>query len=169
MSKTNEPRTLGEQAAEKIEECRTCSKCGVEKRIEAFSPIWDRPGNLRRRVCRQCVAFARLKHYDPVKTKEKRLRRLESPEVRDAENSRCKARQQAHREQTRAKSMLHRKLKQGSIVKPSSCQDCFDSESPIEAHHPDYSKPLEVEWLCISCHRRKHLGLKPKRLHQNVK
>lgn len=24
----------------------------------------------------------------------------------------------------------------------------------VQAHHADYSKPLEVEWLCFRCHRK---------------
>lgn len=27
-------------------------------------------------------------------------------------------------------------------------------------HHPDYSKPLEVVWLCIHCHNREHVLIK---------
>lgn len=34
------------------------------------------------------------------------------------------------------------------------CADCGNSKS--EAHHPDYSKPLEVVWLCHPCHMRIH-------------
>ena len=28
-----------------------------------------------------------------------------------------------------------------------------------DPHNEDYSKPLEVVWLCKSCHKRLHLGL----------
>jgi len=29
-----------------------------------------------------------------------------------------------------------------------------------ERHHPDYSKPLKVEFLCIKCHKIIHQTLK---------
>lgn len=32
--------------------------------------------------------------------------------------------------------------------------------SRVQAHHPDYSKPLEVEWLCAGHHRRAHTDVK---------
>jgi hypothetical protein len=26
----------------------------------------------------------------------------------------------------------------------------------VQAHHADYARPLDVSWLCISCHRDIH-------------
>lgn len=39
----------------------------------------------------------------------------------------------------------------GKIIKPSNCENCGE-EKRLEAHHKDYEKPLEVEWLCKQCH-----------------
>lgn len=48
--------------------------------------------------------------------------------------------------------MLNRYVQKGLIVRPTQCQKCFTTERRIEAHHHDYTKPLEVEWLCTWCH-----------------
>lgn len=40
-------------------------------------------------------------------------------------------------------------LRRGKLQK-QPCQNCGSEDS--EMHHPDYSKPLEVEWLCRECH-----------------
>jgi len=29
----------------------------------------------------------------------------------------------------------------------------------IQAHHPDYSKPLEVIYLCVYCHHKLHVEM----------
>jgi len=54
-------------------------------------------------------------------------------------------------EQKRAERLLRSAIKHGLLVRPTSCKECHRS-SEIVAHHRDYSKPLEVEWLCRKCH-----------------
>ncbi len=44
----------------------------------------------------------------------------------------------------------------GTIQKPDCCSRCDRTDQRICGHHPDYSKPLEVEWLCSSCHVKLH-------------
>lgn len=40
-------------------------------------------------------------------------------------------------------------------LKPLPCENC-GSTRHVVAHHDDYSKPLDVRWLCRSCHNRHH-------------
>lgn len=40
-------------------------------------------------------------------------------------------------------------------IQKSPCSSC-GSTSNVEAHHHDYSKPLEVDWLCRKHHKEKH-------------
>lgn len=51
-------------------------------------------------------------------------------------------------------------IERGHLVRPAACEKCRrvpplakDGRSNIHAHHADYSKPLDVEWLCAKCHR----------------
>src|SRR5262245_37800524 len=40
------------------------------------------------------------------------------------------------------------------IIKKTLCADCGSTES--QRHHEDYTKPLDVIWLCRSCHLKRH-------------
>ena len=55
-----------------------------------------------------------------------------------------------------ARSYLHVYVKRGKILK-LSCEKCGNPKS--EAHHHDYSKPLEVTWFCRKCHMDHHDSL----------
>lgn len=60
------------------------------------------------------------------------------------------------KEQMAAKEKLNRAVKAGKVFKPDSCSKCKGSEKKMYGHHKDYSKPLEVEWLCSACHGITH-------------
>ena len=50
---------------------------------------------------------------------------------------------------------LRRAVRENRIEKPATCQEC-GVEALLDGHHTDYSKPLEVEWLCRTCHGKRH-------------
>lgn len=57
-----------------------------------------------------------------------------------------------------ARSKVARAVKNGIIIKPDTCENCGDKE-PLQGHHEDYTKPLEVRWLCRICHLDLHGGI----------
>lgn len=64
-------------------------------------------------------------------------------------------------EKQRARTKVRQALSRGTISKPEICLNC--PEKKVEAHHVDYSQPLNVIWMCRACHRnfeRAHLVLK---------
>jgi len=44
----------------------------------------------------------------------------------------------------------------GILVNPGICETCGKETRKLVKHHRDYDKPLEVNWLCYSCHRSEH-------------
>ena len=53
----------------------------------------------------------------------------------------------------KARRSVQTALEAGELRRPERCEGC-EGAGPIEAHHPDYVKPLCVAWLCESCHGR---------------
>lgn len=59
-----------------------------------------------------------------------------------------------NKEKLKAWLILRKAVKEGAISK-EACRICGKS---AHAHHPDYSKPLEVIWLCQQHHKDIHYG-----------
>ncbi len=56
---------------------------------------------------------------------------------------------------TWARSQVAQALTKGDLIRPDYCENCGKRCKPL-AHHDDYSKPLNVRWLCQDCDRRMH-------------
>lgn len=57
--------------------------------------------------------------------------------------------------QNLASNLLNYAIRIDLIKRPNNCSIC-KIESDVQGHHNDYSKPLEVAWVCISCHTKFH-------------
>jgi len=106
--------------------CGTCPKC--KRRI--YMAEWlRRPGNAEK--TRQRARRYRCENIEVVRARDR------ARGFRDYDHQKTLA-----RKATRI------------LVRPEGCEDC-GGRSP-HAHHKDYSKPLEVDWLCSSCHGKRH-------------
>lgn len=54
---------------------------------------------------------------------------------------------------------VSRAIQIGLLKRPKSCSKCAETKN-IEAHHEDYSKPLDVIWLCTKCHGERHVEIR---------
>lgn len=62
------------------------------------------------------------------------------------------------------RSAVNMALKSGRLVRPDHCSVCNAPDrkangaprSSIHGHHDDYTKPLDVRWLCARCHMQVH-------------
>lgn len=56
-----------------------------------------------------------------------------------------------------ARTVVARVIRNSPRLKSRQCSSCLDYCDTV-AHHDDYTKPLEVSWLCRSCHLKLHHG-----------
>lgn len=57
-------------------------------------------------------------------------------------------------EKHNARCAIHRNIAANTIVSFDQCEDCGAS-AKLDAHHEDYSKPLDIQWLCRKCHAKR--------------
>ena len=55
-----------------------------------------------------------------------------------------------------AHNAVNNAVRDGKLHKPDICEDCNKPNEIIHGHHEDYSKHLEVIWLCPACHKARH-------------
>lgn len=64
----------------------------------------------------------------------------------------CRGYERQYRERRRAYQIVKRALLSGLLIRPELCEKCL-KQLVLRAHHDDYSKPLDVIWLCETCHK----------------
>ncbi len=55
----------------------------------------------------------------------------------------------------KAINAVNNAIKAGRMARPDLCE-CCGSKCKVQAHHCDYSKQIDVEWLCSPCHYQWH-------------
>jgi hypothetical protein len=99
---------------------------------------------------------------DDPRVKERQKRYFSTDAGKAAVTKSKKKWQSGNPDKRAAHILLNNAVKRGKIEKPEICENCgFKSSKPrsIHAHHEDYTKPLEVKWLCVACHKREHFEL----------
>lgn len=134
---------------------KTCFKCGVIKPLDDFYKH-PRMGDGHLNKCKECTKrdmheSRHEKHRDRVLAYEKD--RSSRPE-RVALHARSQIAYRAdHPDRVSANGKLRRAVQSGRVQK-LPCLICGDDKSV--GHHPDYSRPLDVVWLCQAHHMQTH-------------
>ncbi len=151
-----------------------CSKCKIPKMAVCFYKATYSHSGIRS-SCKAC-APKRLPPTDPIKIKRaKQLRNAYYARNRDAlikyqrkfysdpdlKRKRKKAKRtywENNPKKRFAKSAVSNAIRKGQLVKPDRCSECnaITSTGNLCGHHADYSKRLDVEWLCRPCHGKRH-------------
>lgn len=151
---------------------KRCGNCGLTKPLDDF--YRDSGGRHGRgSKCKPCVdAAVRLwAEANPKRKKEiedrwrsanperkRELGRKWSAENADAVRRSHKRQNELNPEKRAARVALGHAVESGGIKKPEHCEDC-GAKTPsrlLHGHHYDYSKPLDVKWLCAECHGELH-------------
>lgn len=119
---------------------RICERC-----LEAFQP----KGTYQRFCSYGCSNSA-------VPKGNNKRKYVQPYKVRFAEEIRTKRRNKYHSDPLFKKRDFARLAAQQAHPNPKPCEFCGATEN-IHRHHDDYDKPLEIRWLCASCHKRFHL------------
>jgi hypothetical protein len=112
---------------------KQCSACGRVLPAQMFSPFLRRGAWTIYSRCRDCSVVIRRERGEPPGRQWKPGTWKPGPKA-----------------QARAK--VHSEIRAGRLLR-GACEICGE---PGQAHHSDYSKPLEVRWLCPKHHGVEH-------------
>lgn len=145
---------------------KNCFKCNVKKPSSEFYKHSKMADGLLGK-CKNCTKL-------DVSDRYKKL--FENPAWLKKERERCRIKQERYRmsglavgcskesrkrwamknmHKIAAHKIARRSAKTGEIATKTNCESCNRSGA-LQMHHPDYSKPTHVIWLCTKCHGIAH-------------
>ncbi len=116
---------------------KICSRCKVEKELSEFSKNRARRDGFQH-ACKECRREA-----------EQKYQQTEAGGVAHRKASRNY--RLCHPEKIKTRYTINNALVAGKLTRPSPCEGCLKKRF-AQAHHEDYSKPFEIDWLCKKCH-----------------
>ena len=119
--------------------CSKCKAVGVPL-IKYNKRVYKKIRTTQYHYCRECTA-ERLKDYYHTKGGSKKVKKAAKKYLKS----------DAGKYKQRARIKLNAAVKDGTVKKPSKCSVCKKAKK-IQGHHTDYSKPLDVVWVCAGCH-----------------
>lgn len=120
---------------------KVCFKCKIEKAITEFY-VHPQMGDGRLNKCKECARKDVRANYEA---------NTEYYRAYDRERGRRPG--DPHKEA--ARRAVRDALVRGDLTK-QECEVGVDCRGRMEAHHDDYTKPLEVRWLCKKHHGEVH-------------
>ena len=118
-----------------LNKCKECTKNDAEARraIKTKDPVWVACELVRHRA--KAAKYRAMGHVGPRNNKSNHIWRAKNPEKRSAH------------------AQVSQALRAG-VLRKTPCVVCGDVR--VHGHHEDYTKPLDVIWLCSACHGRAH-------------
>lgn len=118
-----------------------CSKCKT-KDVPLIRYSYSIASNTQYHVCRSCNS-----------ARKRKWNKSESGRAHLKEHNRRYHKKNAKK--NNARNLVNYYVSVGNIIKPKNCSKC-GATGRIEGHHFDYSKPLDIVWVCTLCHNRIH-------------
>lgn len=133
---------------------KECFKCKKQKPLDGFykhSQMAD--GHLNK--CKECAKIDAAKNYyrNWKHYQEYEIKRFQNPERKNMALKHQRNRRNRHPEKYNAYIAVRNAIRSGKLIK-QPCSVCKNPNS--QAHHTDYSNPLDVIWLCRKHHLEKH-------------
>ena len=129
---------------------KKCLKCGEIKDIEMF---YTHPKMIDGHI-NKCKACTKIDVHDNYKKNKVYYQAYDRERNRDEERKKRRAiyernHREKYPEKYKARTAVNNAIRDGRLKKEPCCI-CGSMFS--QAHHEDYSKPLDVKWYCKQCH-----------------
>ena len=129
---------------------KTCFKCNISQPLVNF---YAHPGTLDGHLgkCKSCAKLDTRNNYESNRQgiAEYEAKRQRTPERRKKKIEYQRKHRLNNPEKYKARMAVQSALSRGKITNPG-CRICGNK---AQAHHHDYLKPLDVDWLCFHHHR----------------
>lgn len=129
-----------------MQRCRVCER---EQPLTAFyAGSWA----LRCRACHR--AYMRARRAAGLTQADERARYHAAVTIRGAVAENTKRWKARNPDKLRAEYAVADAIQRGTLTR----QPCTVCGEKAQAHHADYTRPLEVQWLCPLHHARQHVA-----------